>query len=150
MAQRRALELWYLDIDRDIEDIVRGWAGRLGRGRRKRFERDVARARAKDSLRAFAKLTERVDGRPRIVSDPPLIVPIEQLAANDDPIHLEAAIHALVRYYRSTLAPDRRRLLERYRYVHAARKVVGCELSRPWEALRRGDDLLRGALRRSE
>ena len=46
----------------------------------KRFERNVAKAQSKDSLRAFAKLTEIVDGEPRIVSDPPLIVPIEELA----------------------------------------------------------------------
>ena len=46
-----------------------------------RFDRDVAKARRKDSTRAFAKLTQRVDGRPRIVSDPPLIVPIERAAA---------------------------------------------------------------------
>jgi uncharacterized protein (DUF2252 family) len=142
LAQRRALELWYLDIDRDIEEIVRGWAGRLSRGQLKRFERNVAKARARDSLRAFAKLTELVDGRPRIVNDPPLIVPIEQLAGADDPDRLEAGIQAVVRYYRSTLPPDRRRLLERYRYVHAARKVVGVGSvgTRVWIVLMLGRD----------
>jgi uncharacterized protein (DUF2252 family) len=142
LAQRRALELWYLDIDRDIEEIVRGWAGRLSRGRLKRFERDVAKARARDSLRAFAKLTELVDGRPRIVNDPPLIVPIEQLAGAEDPVRLDAGIQAVVRYYRSTLPPDRRRLLERYRYVDAARKVVGVGSvgTRVWIVLMLGRD----------
>ena len=60
---------------------LRRWRpGRRARSSSKRFERNVAKARSKDSLRAFAKLTEMVDGEPRIVSDPPLIIPIEELA----------------------------------------------------------------------
>ncbi len=83
------------------------------------------KARAKDSLRAFAKLTWLVDGQPRIIHDPPLIVPIEELARSDDLEGLDAAVRAIVRSYRRSLPRDRRRLLERYHYVPAARKVVG-------------------------
>ena len=74
-------------------------------------------------MRAFAKLTEIVDGQLRIVGDPPLI-PIEELAggAAARARGLPAERDPLLR---RTLAGDRRRLLERFRYVHAARKVVG-------------------------
>jgi uncharacterized protein (DUF2252 family) len=142
LAELRAVELWYIEIDRDLEQIVKGWADQVSRKQLERFDRNIAKARAKDSLRAFAKLTERVDGRPRIVNDPPLIVPIEELANVDDPRRLEEAVHQMVRSYRSTLPRDRRRLLERYSYVHAARKVVGVGSvgTRAWIILLLGRD----------
>ena len=84
-AELRTLELWYVHLDRDVEEIVREWASRVSRKQLRYFERNIAKARAKDSLRAFAKLTRVVDGHPRIVHDPPLIVPIEALARADDP-----------------------------------------------------------------
>ncbi|MGB0095871.1 MAG: DUF2252 family protein [Solirubrobacteraceae bacterium] len=142
LAELRALELWYIQIDRDLEEIVREWPDRVGREQLQHFERNLAKARSKDSPRAFAKLTELVDGRPRIVHDPPLIVPIEELAGADDPGRLESTVHAIVRYYRSTLPRDRRRLLDRYRYVHAARKVVGVGSvgTRAWIILMLGRD----------
>jgi hypothetical protein len=124
-AELRTLELWYVHLDRDLEEIVREWASRVSRKQLRYFERNIAKARAKDSLRAFAKLTRMVDGHPRIVHDPPLVVPIEALARADDPETLAAAVDAALHYYRRTLPRDRRRLLERYRYIHAARKVVG-------------------------
>jgi uncharacterized protein (DUF2252 family) len=141
-AELRALELWYIHIDRDLDEIVGEWASRIGPVQRKRFERNIAKARARDSLRAFAKLSEVVDGRPRIVHDPPLIVPIEELAGADDPGRFDAAVHAILRYYGSTLPSDRRRLLERYRYVDAARKVVGVGSvgTRVWIILMLGRD----------
>src|SRR3954452_20113049 len=69
-----ALELWYARID--VEDLVKQWATRATAKQRKRLDRNVAKARAKDGMRAFDRLTELVDGEPRIVSDPPLIMPI--------------------------------------------------------------------------
>jgi uncharacterized protein (DUF2252 family) len=124
LARMRAVELWYTDTDRDLQEILAAWSRRVDRRQRERFERDVARARAKDSLRAFAKLTEIVDGGPRIVHDPPLIVPLDRLAAGSSD-GIEDVVQTAVESYRGTLSPDRRMLLERYRYVHAARKVVG-------------------------
>ncbi len=49
------------------------------RSRSRTTDAAVAKARTKDSMRAFAKLTHLVDGERRIISDPPLIVPIEEL-----------------------------------------------------------------------
>jgi hypothetical protein len=141
-AELRTLELWYVHLDRDLEEIVREWESRVSRKQLKYFERNIAKARAKDSLRAFAKLTRVVDGHPRIVHDPPLIVPIEALAGADDPQKLAGAVDAVVHYYRRTLPRDRRQLLERYRYIHAARKVVGVGSvgTRAWIMLMLGRD----------
>lgn len=139
-AELRALELRYIYVDRDLEQIVNEWSSRVSPKTRKQLERNLAKARAKDSLRAFAK--QLVDGHPRIIHDPPLIVPIEEFARSDDPEGLDAAVRAIVRSYRRTLPRDRRRLLERYHYVHAARKVVGVGSvgTRAWIMLMLGRD----------
>ena len=116
------LDLWYARIEvGHILDALRQSSSK----RLKRVERNVAKARAKDSLKAFGKLTEMIDGEPRIVSDPPLIVPIEEVAPPGELHRLDDFIRGVIRSYRRTLTADRRRLLERFRYVHAARKVVG-------------------------
>ena len=134
------LDLWYARID--IDEIAAVAAQRGSRRQRTQFERNLAKARSKDSLKAFAKLTTMVDGEPRIVSDPPLIVPIEDLASGHGQAEIEAFVHGAIRSYRRTLTPDRRRLLERYRYVHAARKVVGVGSvgTRAWIVLMLGRD----------
>ena len=109
----------------------------------------AAKARTKDSLKAFAKLTQEVDGEPRIVSDPPLIVSAADLAqeAGIQFEQLESVIHGLFREYRQTLQDDRRHLLEEFRMVDLARKVVGVGSvgTRCWILLllgRDGDDPL--------
>ena len=139
-AGMRALDLWYVRLD--IDDIAREWAAQASGKQRKRFDRNVAKARAKDSLRALDRLTEVVDGQPRIISDSPLIVPIEELVSPDQRAVLDEAIRGVLRSYRRTLTGDRRRLLERFHYVHAARKVVGVGSvgTRAWVVLMLGDD----------
>jgi uncharacterized protein (DUF2252 family) len=139
-AEMRALELWYARID--VEDLARQWSAQATTKQRKRFDRNVAKARAKDSMRAFDRLTHFVDGHPRIVSDPPLIVPIEELVSPEQRVVLDDALRKLIRAYRGTLPSDRRRLLERFRYVHTARKVVGVGSvgTRAWIVLMLGHD----------
>jgi uncharacterized protein (DUF2252 family) len=139
-AGMRALDLWYARID--VEDLAKQWAGQATAKQRKRFERNMAKARAKDSVRAFDRLTHLVDGHPRIVSDPPLIVPIEELVSPEQRAELEDALRKLIRSYRRTLAGDRRHLLERFRYMHTARKVVGVGSvgTRAWIVLMLGND----------
>jgi uncharacterized protein (DUF2252 family) len=134
------VDLWYARID--VEEIA-ALTAQQGSGKQlKRFDRNVAKARSKDSLKAFAKLTTMVDGEPRIASDPPLIVPIEDVASGDRRVELEEFVQGVLRSYRRTLSADRRRLLERYRYVHAARKVVGVGSvgTRAWIVLMVGRD----------
>jgi uncharacterized protein (DUF2252 family) len=86
------------------------------------------KARTRDSLQALAKLGELVDGRYRIVSQPPIVVPARDvdpasygLTADD----LQQAVHEQFRAYRATLQDDRRHLLERFEVIDVARKVVG-------------------------
>ena len=92
-------------------------------------------------MKAFGKLTTIVDGEPRITGDPPLIVPIEDVAG-DQTHRLDEFLRSVIRSYRRTLAGDRRKLLERFRYVHAARKVVGVGSvgTRAWICLMLGRD----------
>jgi uncharacterized protein (DUF2252 family) len=116
------LDLWYTRVD--IEELRAELGKFVTAKERKRADKNLAKARTKDSLRAFSKLTEIVEGAPRIVGDPPVITPIEDILG-DRLDEFETFLHSVLRSYRRTLSGDRRRLLERYRYAHAARKVVG-------------------------
>jgi uncharacterized protein (DUF2252 family) len=93
----------------------------------KRAAKTTAKAHTRDSLQALSKLGELVDGKYRIVSQPPLIVPSRDLAATFglSPDEVTPAIHEQFRAYRATLQDDRRKLLERFQVVDMARKVVG-------------------------
>jgi uncharacterized protein (DUF2252 family) len=139
-AGMRTMDLWYSRLD--VDEVAERWAGEVTAKQRKRFARNVAKARAKDSMRAFAKLTHVVDGELRIASDPPLIVPIEDTVPPAEHDRLEAFMRDAIRSYRRTLSGDRRSLLERFRYVHAARKVVGVGSvgTRAWVVLLLGRD----------
>ena len=116
------LDLWYTRVDAD--QVMALWRKGSSAEQLKRADRSLAKTKSKDSLKAFGKLTEIVGGEPRIISDPPVVVPIEELLG-DRAHELDDFLRGVIRSYRRTLAGDRRKLLERYRYVHAARKVVG-------------------------
>jgi uncharacterized protein (DUF2252 family) len=144
-ASMRNLDVWYARIE--VEETARELQREMSVAEQKRFEKGLAKTRTKDSLRALAKLTELDDGQPRIVSDPPLIVPLAELAPAGEERQAHELFQALIRSYRRTLPADRRRLIERYRYVDAARKVVGVGSvgTRAWIVLllgRDGDDPL--------
>ncbi len=105
-------------------------------------KRAVEKAHRKDHLKALDKLTHEVDGEPRFVSDPPLIVPLAELADGADLDKLTASILDLYRAYGETLQSDRRALLQDYRYADMARKVVGVGSvgTRSWVILLIGRD----------
>ena len=104
--------------------------------------RRSTRPSTKDSMQAFKKLTQVVDGEPRIVGDPPLIEPIDQIFQGIRRDQIYEELHKIVRSYRSTLQYDRRVLLEEFRLVDVARKVVGVGSvgTRAWIALLLGRD----------
>ena len=112
------LELWYSRIG---EEEVRGLLSdaRAGKKTAKRLSKNVRKARGRDSLQALSKLTTVVDGRRRIIEDPPLLVRIPEGE------EIRTQINAILESYKRTLQEDRRHLLERYRFVDAAMKVVG-------------------------
>src|SRR2546421_616611 len=108
----------------------------------KRTEKTLAKARTKDSMAAFSKLTHVVDGKVRIVDQSPLIVPIDKLAPGEERDEMFDALHELLRGYRDTLEYDRRSLLEQFELTDFARKVVGVGSvgTRAWIALLLGRD----------
>jgi uncharacterized protein (DUF2252 family) len=120
-ARMRTLDVWYATLDGDL-----------------------LKAEAKDDVRAFASLAEAVDGAPRIAADPPAIVPLGDLVPPGERGAVEDRLLALLGAYRDTLAPDRQLLLDAYRIVEFARKVVGVGSvgTRTWIALLmgQGDD----------
>lgn len=110
----------------------------------RRVERDLAKARTRDSRQALAKLAERVDGELRIVHQPPLVVPIRALAERGrlDPAEVGSVVQAQFDSYRESLPPERRQLLDRFEIVDVAHKVVGVGSvgTSAWVVLFRGRD----------
>jgi uncharacterized protein (DUF2252 family) len=113
------LDLWYsrLDARSMLDDLKTEHEPKVT----KELQRTIAKAHSHDGRSALATLTREVDGETRIVSEPPLIVPVSELADGS----VEPTIRAGFRSYRRSLQHDRRVLLERYRYGDLARKVVG-------------------------
>jgi uncharacterized protein (DUF2252 family) len=122
-AQMRAVDVWYARLE--VDEIMRRLSRDVHGKQLARIDRDIAKHRAKDHLRAFDKLTAVVDGERRIVSDPPLIVPIDELVPSEEHDRLAEVVRQVFEAYRLTLLVDRRRLLDRFRFAQAARKVVG-------------------------
>jgi uncharacterized protein (DUF2252 family) len=124
-AGMSTLDAWYdhIDVDR-LMDWVRAEvaAKRLGKREAREAAEDVAKARKRDHLRVLAKRTSDLGGTPRIVAEPPLIVPIEDIVAPGEPV--EKRMRELIAAYRDTLA-DHHHPIEEFEYAHAARKVVG-------------------------
>jgi uncharacterized protein (DUF2252 family) len=140
-AGMRNLDVWYARIE--VEALFEQLKGMVTAKQRAKAEANVAKARTRDSMQAFSKLTREVDGERRIVADAPLIVPIEDLMpAGSEREGFEEQFRSLIRSYRRTLQTDRRHLLEDFDYVHAARKVVGVGSvgTRAWILLLLGRD----------
>jgi uncharacterized protein (DUF2252 family) len=122
-AKVSMLDVWYAQLD--IDALLPEYQSLLDPKRTPAVWRAVSKARAHDSLDAFSKLAEMVDGEPRIVYNPPLIVPLEQFVDGIDAAMTMQGVGAVIAAYFDTLLPDRRHLIAQYRFVHLARKVVG-------------------------
>lgn len=117
------LNVWYAKIDEDRLEALAA-TGSTKRGR-KNLARALNKARSRDSVQAFGRLTTTVDGRPRIAADPPLVVPAGDLMPEVERSALEDQFRDLIKRYGRTLPHNRRFLLEDYRLADVARKVVG-------------------------
>jgi len=123
-ASMTNLDVWYAHTD--VDQLRADLDTQLTASQRKRLDQGIAKARTRDSMRAVAKLTREVDGRPQIISDPPLLVPIAELVPSEqDRAALTAQLGSLIGAYRRTLETDRRYLLEQFEPCDMARKVVG-------------------------
>jgi uncharacterized protein (DUF2252 family) len=134
------LDVWYahLDVDATLQEL----GSQLHAKMVEQTTKALALARTRDNMSAFSKLTRVVDGQARIVGNPPLIVPLDDLAQGSEHDDMFDALHEQLRSYRATLEHDRRVLLEQYRISDFARKVVGVGSvgTRTWIALLLGRD----------
>jgi uncharacterized protein (DUF2252 family) len=139
-SDMRNIDVWYSRLDSD-EILARAGAG-LGEKAARKLKRDMERAERKNSLRALDKLTRRVNGGLRLISDPPLMVPLAELLPDTDASVVGDALRAIVRDYTDSLRPDLRPVVESYQVVDLARKVVGVGSvgTRAWVVLMLGRD----------
>ncbi len=155
-AQMGTMDLWYAHVSEDDlttamgklvavpkgkpakgKDAKDGRGKKSGRGKEsvesaeakaiRNATKALRKAHTRDSLQALSKLGELVDGTYRIVSQPPVVVPLRQLAEQSgiSPDQVEESVRTLFREYRATLEDDRRHLLEKFKVIDVARKVVG-------------------------
>jgi uncharacterized protein (DUF2252 family) len=136
-ASMRNIDVWYARID--VESRLAELGAQADPKRLRKVERNLDKARSKDSLKALRKLTEEVDGELRIVSEPPLIMPLREL---DDSGGAEGLLQSVLGAYRESLGDDLQRLVTSYRYLDAAHKVVGVGSvgTRAWIVLLLGRD----------
>src|SRR6185369_12959521 len=135
------LDVWYAHAD--ITELRAQFDSRLRERQRRELDKGLAKARTRDSMQQLAKLTTMEGGRPRIISDPPLLVPVhELLPAERDRESLVAELKGLIAGYQRTLETDRRYLLEQFEFCDMARKVVGVGSvgTRCWIVLMLGRD----------
>jgi uncharacterized protein (DUF2252 family) len=141
-AGMQNLDVWYAHADMD--EFRAQFDSRLKKRQRKIVSKGLAKARTSDSLREVGKLTHLVDGKPMIISDPPLVVPIDELMPRQlDRKAIEAELTDLLAKYRRTLETDRRFLLDEFEFADMARKVVGVGSvgAQCWIVLMLGRDL---------
>jgi uncharacterized protein (DUF2252 family) len=125
------LAVWYAHLD--VEDAFAQFQSQLksqlksqtNKKRLKATEKMVAKAHTADSMKALRKLTTQVDGQRRIISDPPLIEPVEEVFADMQADAIYDLIREVMGKYQRTLQSDRKHLLEYFTLVQLARKVVG-------------------------
>ena len=122
-AGQTFLDVWYAHLD--IEPVVAEFRSQVKAKRYKVAEKLLAKAHTSDSTKALAKLTTVVDGQRRIISTPPMIVPVEEVFAGVQADAIYQLLHTVLGKYRRTLQSDRRHRLEQFTLVQVARKVVG-------------------------
>jgi uncharacterized protein (DUF2252 family) len=139
LAGEGNIDAWYERVDLEVIEQYRSL---VTRKQARNFDKERAKAESKNSLRALAKLTRKENGELRIISDPPLIVPIEELVPKRKLKPLQGALRDLLNQYRASLSPDIRSLADAYRFVHIAHKVVGVGSvgTRCWIVLLLGKD----------
>jgi uncharacterized protein (DUF2252 family) len=122
-AEQPHLDVWYAHLD--IEQTMNEFRSQVKAKRFAATQAMLAKARTKDSMQALSKLTGVVDGRRQIISEPPTIVPVEELFSDVQADALYSVLRAVLAKYRRSVPSDRRHLLEQFTLVQVARKVVG-------------------------
>ena len=135
-AEMPTMDIWYAHLSEQelmsaLSERIRTEKDKVQKKKAKEGEKaakkGALKARTRDSLQALSKLAEHVDGNYRIVSQPPIVIPLRELEATAgmSPDEIQHMLHEQFRAYRATLQDDRRHLLERFEVIDVARKVVG-------------------------
>jgi uncharacterized protein (DUF2252 family) len=122
-AAMQNLAVWYVRLD--VRGMYDKWGTEADKASHRNFRKEVEHAQKKDRLKALSKLTHEVDGEIRIISNPPLLVPVEELYGDLEAGAIASMIQDGLRRYIETLPRDRQVLANSYRFTHLARKVVG-------------------------
>jgi uncharacterized protein (DUF2252 family) len=137
LAKMGELDVWYdhIVVNDALEADVDHTYGQA-------IRRTAAKAHTRDNLQALSKLTRVVDGGRRLASDPPLLIPIDELVGEAQARQYEQQMSVLIDEYRQSLDSSRRGLAGRFRYAGGARKVVGVGSvgTRAWVVLLLGRD----------
>ncbi|MCW0213516.1 MAG: DUF2252 domain-containing protein [Pseudonocardia sp.] len=136
-----ALDVWYTPAD--VDSVRARFAHQVRGNRAPRMEKTLDKARSRDNLGALSRFAGEQGGTPRIIAEPPLIVPVSDLTETGESADdVLAGMREVVLAYRESLEPERRVLLDRYRLVDMARKVVGVGSvgTRSWMMLLLGDE----------
>ena len=117
------LAVWYAHLD--VDDTIAQFQSQMKQKRVKATKKMLAKAYTSDSMKAQRKLTAQVDGQRRIISDPPLIEPVEEVFPGEQASAIYKLIRGVLGKYLRTLESDRKHALEHFTLVQVARKVVG-------------------------
>lgn len=117
------MEVWYRHVD--VENLIKANARQLDKRHMKKIQGILEKASAKNSERAMLKLMESYEGKLRIKSDPPLIVPVRELGEAERKLFGEENVLKALELYKESLPEDRKRLVEQYEMLELAHKVVG-------------------------
>jgi uncharacterized protein (DUF2252 family) len=139
-ADQNFMDVWYAHLE--VEDALSQFRSQMKAKRAKLAEKMAAKAHTSDSMKALSKLTTEVDGQRRIVSEPPLIQPVEEVFPDMQSGEIYDLIREVLGKYRRSLQSDRRHLVEYFTLVQLARKVVGVGSvgTRAWIVLMEGGD----------
>jgi uncharacterized protein (DUF2252 family) len=139
-AEKRNVEVWTARLE--AKDLERGMSGVAGRQTQQVVRKAIHKALSHDHLTAFDKLITQADGELRFVSNPPLLVPVEELLDEPERERYVEVVGSFLQQYRASLPPHLRGLVESYRFARMARKVVGVGSvgTRSWVVLMTGRD----------
>lgn len=140
-AEMRNLEVWYAFLPaNELRDRIAAIGGRAAGNE---VDKRVAKALQHDHIHAFGRHIETIADAPRFLSQPPVLVPVEEVLDDRQRERYVEVVREFLRQYRQSLRPDRRALLETYRFAQMARKVVGVGSvgTRTWVVLLFGRDV---------
>lgn len=139
-SEMRNLDVWYQRLD--MATVLERLSTQVPKKDMRQVMNRFNKSSTKDNIRALNKLTVTVDGTPRLISNPPLMVPAAELLQGDQLDQFNKTIHEFLKNYAMSLPDDRRHLLEEYEFLQIARKVVGVGSVglRSWVVLARGRD----------